>query len=179
MANNIKIFCIIFILTLVGCASVPNYKDSDLLPIGDLYKIEGEYKNIPTNVEYRSYKTFDNVIDWRKKKSDTSKIAFVKVKVLNEKFIQFSFINEQSENKVIKVKYKIEQNGFVTLKNRNFKLTGLPYIFGGYEINKVQLGITKENQLILNGTKVDEGAVLLILPATIPKSDFVYKFEKI
>jgi len=175
-----KNFKVIFFLTFTvfGCATIPKYKDADLIAIGNITNIEGVYENVPSNVEYRTYKTFDNAINWRKSKNDTIKFTSVKVKVLGDKLIQFTFLNTRNETKIINSKYKLNRNGFVTLKNRNFKLTGLPYIFGGYQINKIELGLTNQNQLILNGTKIDEGAILIIMPATIPKTAFIYKFER-
>lgn len=175
-----KYFIIILLLTVtfLSCATIPKYKDADLSAIKNISNIEGVYENVPSNVEYRAYKTFDNAINWRKSKDDTIKFSSVKVKVLGDKLIQFTFLNTSNATKVINAKYKLKRNGFVTLKNRNFKLTGLPYVFGGYQINKVELGLTNQNQLILNETKIDEGAILIIIPAGFPKDTFMYKFER-
>ena len=178
MISKYSIIILFLTVTVFGCATIPHYKDADLTAIGNITNIEGVYENIPSNVEYRAYQTFDNSINWRKSKDDTVKFSSVEVKVLGDKVIQFTFLNNRNATKVINVKYKLMLNSFVALKNRNFKLTGLPYVFGGYQINKVELGLTNHNQLILNGTHIDEGAILFIMPAGIPRSTFIYKFER-
>ena len=178
MISKYSIIILFLTVTVFGCATIPHYKDADLTAIGNITNIEGIYENIPMNVEYRAYKTFDNAINWRKSKDDTIKFNSVEVKVLGDKVIQFTFLNTRNAKKIINAKYKLKRNGFVTLKNRNFKLTGLPYVFGGYQINKVELGLTNQNQLILNGIQIDEGAILIIMPAGIPRSTFIYKFDR-
>jgi hypothetical protein len=178
MTKIIKAILFIVSLAFVSCANIRKYNDSDFTPITDLNKIEGEYENIPFNSEYRTYATFENVINWRKKKSDSIKFSSVKLKIIDDKLIQFTFTNKAGNIKSITAKYNINENGFVSLKNRNFKLTGLPYIFGGYQINKVELGLTNLNQLIVNGSLIDEGAILIILPAGLPKDNYTYKFQR-
>jgi len=178
MIKFTKILFSISFLINVSCANLREYKEPDFQPIDDVRKIEGEYDNVPFNIKNQSYATFNNVIDWRKKKSDTIKFSSVSLKVLNDKLIQFNFANKTGNIKSVTAKYKVKKDGFVSLKNSNFKLTGLPYIFGGYELNKVEIGLTNSNQLILNGTKIDEGAILIILPASFPKTNYTYKFER-
>lgn len=57
------------------------------------------------------------------------------------------------------------------------KASGIPYILGGIVITKIEQGKTKLNQLIINGTIIDESAILLV-PVSFPKKDFTYKFKK-
>ena len=173
-----KFKIVLFLLLIVGCAPIRKYADSDYKKINDISKIEGQYENYSVNSENKNYNSFYGIINWRKKQSDSTKFSTVNVKVLNKKLLRFSFTNSTGNKKDINVKYKIVENGFVALKNRNFKLTGLPYIFGGYQINKVELGLTNQNQLILNGTKIDEGAILIIMPASMPKTNYTCKFER-
>jgi len=162
----------------VSCANVRKYGEADYIPIREAKKLEGNFENIPFNLEYRTYNTFDNAINWRKKKSDTVvKFSSVNLKILDHRFIQFSFTNEKGDVKTITANYSIKEDGFVSIKNRNFRLTGLPFIFGDYEINKVELGLTNTNQLILNGTRVKEGAFLIIFWSP-PGWKYLYEFER-
>jgi len=176
--NNYKIVCFFFFLIFFGCAAIPEYKDLDLVPIKDVSLIEGEYENIPFNKEYRIYGTFDNVINWRTKPADSTKFSSVRVNIIKSKLIGFTFTNTKDEKKVVYTKWKLHKNGFIRLKNRNFRIIGLPYIFGSYQINKTDLALTENNELILNGTNVDEGAILVILPLGLPASNFTYKFKR-
>lgn len=45
-------------------------------------------------------------------------------------------------------------------------------------IKKIEIGKDKLNRLIVNGTEIDESAILLI-PISLPKSNFSYKFQTI
>ena len=141
-------------------------------------EIEGEYENISSenkNIKLRSIKSY---IDFRNKIKDTTEIRSVKISVLNDKKIQFSFKTVNGTENNYQSNYKFSKNGLILLKNKNFRLTGLPYIFGGYQINKTELGLTKQNQLFLKGVKVDEGAILIILQASIPKTNFREKYNR-
>lgn len=178
MTTITKLSILISSSIFVSCANLRNYNESDFVAIKDSKELEGNYENIPFNIQYRTYATFENVINWREKKSDTIKYSSVNLKILNTNSIQFKFTNKTGNEKIVRAKYKINKNGFLSLKNRNFKLTGLPYIFGGYEINKVELGLTNSNQLILNGAKIDDGAILIIFPASLPRTDYIYKFQR-
>ncbi len=56
-------------VTVFGCATIPHYKDPDLIAIGNITNIKGVYENVPSNVEYRTYETFNKAINWRKVKA--------------------------------------------------------------------------------------------------------------
>ena len=176
--TSILFFLFVIIGLLQSCASIKNYEENDLKKIAYAKEIEGEYENISSenkNLKHRSIKSY---IDFRNKIKDKTEIRSVKISVLNDKKIQFSFKTMNGTKNNYVSSYKLNKNGFILLKNKNFRLTGLPYIFGGYQINKTELGLTKQNQLILNGVKVDEGAILIILPASFPKTNFREKYNK-
>lgn len=179
MKNSISFFLIILLFLEFSCASVPHYTENDLATITNLKTIEGEYENLPFNHEQRNYKTFDKAINWREKQNDNMRFSSVRVNVENDNLLKFTFVDNLTGNKVVYAKCKINQNGLVDLKNKNFRLTGLPYIFGGYQLNKIQVGFTKNSELVLTGVMVDEGAILVVFPASVPKSNYTYKFKKI
>lgn len=170
------------ILPLIGllcsCASIKKYEESDLKEIRNVKEIEGEYENKSFENENLKYSSIKSYIDFRNRVKDTSEIKSVKILILNDKKIQFTFKTENGNESNYETEYKLSANGLIFLKNKNFRLTGLPYIFGGYQINKTELGLTKENQLILNGVKVDKGAILIILPASFPKTNFRNRYNR-
>ncbi|GGI24719.1 hypothetical protein [Pedobacter mendelii] len=170
------------ILPLIGllcsCASIKKYEESDLKEIRNVKEIEGEYENKSFENENLKYTSIKSYIDFRNRVKNTSEIKSVKILILNDKKIQFTFKTENGNESNYETEYKLSANGLIFLKNKNFRLTGLPYIFGGYQINKTELGLTKENQLILNGVKVDEGAVLIILQASFPKTNFRNRYNR-
>ena len=175
-----KLFFLLLIGLLQSCASINKYEEDDLKKISNVKEIEGEYKNKSSENENLKYRNIKSYIDIRNKIKDTTEINSVKIIILNDKKIQFSFKTVNGTENIYESNYKLNKNGLILLKNKNFRLTGLglPYIFGGYQINKTELGLTKQNQLILNGVKVDEGAILLILPASFPKTNFREKYNK-
>lgn len=174
-----KFIFLIFIGLFYSCASIKKYDETDLKPINNISEIEGEYSNRAFENENLKYKTVQNIIDFRKKIKDTTEFESVKIIVLDNKNIQFTFKAKNEKEAKYETEYELKENGFIYLKNNNFRLTGLPYIFGGYQINKTELGLTKQNELVLNGIKIDEGAILVILPASIPKTNFTNKYKRI
>lgn len=176
--TSILFFLFVIIGLLQSCASIKNDEENDLKKMMHAKEIEGEYENISSenkNIKLRSIKSY---IDFRNKIKDTTEIRSVKISVLNDKKIQFSFKTVNGTENNYQSNYKFSKNGLILLKNKNFRLTGLPYIFGGYQINKTELGLTKQNQLFLKGVKVDEGAILIILQASIPKTNFREKYNR-
>ena len=176
--NYKKYLLLIFIGLFCSCASIKKYEESDLKEIKNVKEIEGTFENSETQKRKLNHQTIKSIIDFRNKIKDTSEIKSVEISVISESKIQFIFRTQNGkENKYI-TEYELNKNGLISLKNKNFRLTGLPYILGGYQINKTEIGLTKQNQLVLNGVKVDEGAILIILPASFPKTNFTYKYDR-
>jgi hypothetical protein len=178
--RTLKLRFLLSTVLFTSCASIKNYEENDLKKITNVKEIEGEYENKSSENENLKHKNIKSYIDFRNKIKDTTEIRSVKINILSDNKIQFLFRTENGNENNYESKYKLTKNGLILLKNKNFRLTGLglPYIFGGYQINKTELGLTKQNQLILNGVKVDEGAILIVLPASFPKTNFREKYNK-
>ena len=161
-----------------SCASINKYEESDLKKIINVKEIEGIFENSEAQNRELNHQTIKSVIDFRNKIKDTSEIISVEISIVSASTIQFIFRTENGKENKYSADYKLNKNGLISLKNKNFRLTGLPYIFGGYQINKTEVGLTQNNQLILNGVTVDEGAILIILPASFGKSHFTYKYDR-
>lgn len=178
--RTLKLIFLLSTVLFTSCASIKNYEENDLKKITNVKEIEGEYENKSSENENLKHKNIKSYIDFRNKIKDTTEIRSVKINILSDNKIQFLFRTENGTENNYESKYKLTKSGLILLKNKNFRLTGLglPYIFGGYQINKTELGLTKQNQLILNGVKVDEGAILIVLPASFPKTNFREKYNK-
>jgi hypothetical protein len=174
----IKYLLLISVGLFCSCASIKKYGESDLKEIKNVKEIEGIFENSETQNRKLNHQTIKSIIDFRNKIKDTSEIKSVEISVLSESKIQFIFRTHNGKENKYNTEYELNKNGLISLKNKNFRLTGLPYIFGGYRINKTEIGLTKQNQLVLNGVKVDEGAILIILPASFPKINFTYKYDR-
>jgi|SRR5690554_4763642 len=149
-------------LLFINCASLPKIESEDLQHITEknIAELNGIYSNFAENSEKYIHLTLSGRLTSLKLK-DT--ISEVKIEVLNDKEIRFSFLQNQMEINSKIVKYKLQNDGFLLLRNKNFRLHGIPWIFGDYEIRKYEFGLSKSGSLIMNGIEKREGAHLIIL----------------
>ena len=57
------------------------------------------------------------------------------------------------------------KKGMFYLNNKDLTINGIPFLIGGYESDKRRIGITKDNNLIVNTAIGNEGGVLFIIGA--------------
>lgn len=57
------------------------------------------------------------------------------------------------------------KNRMFYIENRFLSCTGIPFIFGGCVNNKRRIGLTKNNNLLINAAYSNEGALLLVFGA--------------
>jgi hypothetical protein len=55
------------------------------------------------------------------------------------------------------------KNGFFYLNNKKVKFNGIPYLFGGSRSEKTRIGLSKNNDLIVQTAIDNTGAFLLIV----------------
>ena len=165
------------LLVVYGCGTIPKSKQADFLPLKDAREIEGEYENYPDNNTKHEYQTINNIINWKANKTDTSKVLRVKINATDQT-VEFVSYKLNGQINARKVKYVLKDNGFMLLKNRNFRLTGIPYILGYYDIKKIEIGLTNQKDLIINGIEESEGALLFVLGSSSPKHHFEYTFKR-
>lgn len=158
-----NIFYTIMVIFFCNCGSLPKYKKDDLKPITNEKQIEGVYKNYKTDSLKLLHNSLNGEINWRKKEVDSTKYSSVKITVLNNKRLQFDFQVENEIKKSKIVKYRLRNNGFIKLRNRNFRICGIPLIFGEYEVKKYELGLNHNNDLILHSIDDSGGGILIIL----------------
>lgn len=161
-------------LLFINCASLPKFESEDLQHITDknISELNGIYSNFAENSEKHIHLTLSGRLTSSKLK-DT--ISEVKIEVLNENKIRFSFLQNQMEIDSKIVEYKLQNDGFLLLRNKNFRLHGIPWIFGDYEIRKYEIGLTNSGSLIMNGVEKREGAHLIILWSP----SYNYKFSDV
>lgn len=149
-------------LLFINCASLPKYESENLRQLTDknIAQINGTYSNFAENSEKHIHLSLSGRLTSEKLK-DT--VSDVKIEILNSKEIRFSFLKTQKEIASKIVKCKLQKDGFLLLKNKNFRLHGIPWIFGDYEIRKYEIGLTTSGNLIMNGVEKRKGAHLIIL----------------
>ena len=167
------------LLFIQSCLTVSKYQKSETTPLKDIRLLEGTYSNFNNNgINYRNAY---QLINWKANKTysaDTACFATFNIKVVNHKKINFAFQDSSGRSFSKAVKFKLKDNQFLLLKNRNFRLTGLPYILGYYDIKKLELGLDKNNDLIINGVEKGEGAILIVLGSGYPKTNFSLEYSR-
>jgi len=147
---------------MLNCGGIPKYKDNNQ-KITKATQIEGEYKNFDNDSLKFYHNSINGEINWRPKHIDTTKFTSVKIQVLNDKRLKLDFISNSTILKSRIIKYRLRNNGFIKLRNRSFRVSGIPYIFGDYKLFKYEMGLTQTNDLILHGHKEEAGGILVVL----------------
>ena len=101
----------------------------------------------------------------------------VKVEIVNENRISFSLLKNENKIDSISLNYKIRKDGFIYLKNKNFKTKWIPIICGNFEVDRTKIGLNNENNLIISNSYFIYGAVLVIIGDT-RKSKFSSEYKR-
>jgi len=103
-------------------------------------------------------------LNWRQENSiDSTKISSVKIKILNNKMLKIDFTLNHKTLKSKIIKYRLRNNGFIKLRNNNVKISGIPFIFGEYDVNKYEIALNNNRDLILHGIEDSQGGLIIIL----------------
>ncbi|MBE0392210.1 hypothetical protein HNQ02_003153 [Flavobacterium sp. 7E] len=168
-----KYFIILISILFISCASFGDEKSKfQKINISNVTTLNGNYSVFAIKKSNKSYPYFDNANEkfyrkYGRDKSDTIKFDTInggdfKILVKNEKEINLEFI---ANNKILKsqtLKYKIKDDGFLHIKNKNTLIWGIPYLFGGVDVRKVRIALSENNDLIINDVFDSSGAFLLI-----------------
>lgn len=157
-------------LFMVGCGSISDYQGAYgsviALNASNVEKLNGTYTNFPvTQDSSLSYQSLSHNLNWRenKKGQDTLQISEVKIQIMDEEYLDLSYLDKQKVVYTKRIKYRLQKNGFVFLKNKNLRVIGIPYILGEYDVNKFELGLNANEDLIINGFTREGGGVLIVL----------------
>lgn len=166
---------ITLLLPVVGltssCANLKPTTINNQIRIESAREIEGRYSNVALNhPEYR-YHDLKALIDHTNQIETNDSIVSVGVKVLNGKELQFEFTGQNQSNYRYTSNYELK-DGRIILRNRSFRLTGIPYLLGGYQYNKTELSLTNDKSLLVRSLQKEDGAFLIIIPASLPRSNF-------
>lgn len=153
----------VFTVLLYSCGGIKKFKDVNFRPIESAEEIEGVFNNMLEDSLKFHHNSFNGEINWRKKNRDTTSFESFEIKVLNEKLLKIDFYKNNKLSKSRLLRYRLRNNGFLKLRNQNFRISGIPYIFGEYDIVKFELGLTKANNLILHGYREHSGGLLIVL----------------
>ncbi|WPR70235.1 hypothetical protein SLW70_09785 [Flavobacterium sp. NG2] len=128
--------------------------------------------------------TFYNEIDrslsnWNIGKEFAENFYF-KLSVLNSKIIHINYYHSEVEESIRQhtLKYKLNKNGYVYLKNRNFKIIGIPYIFGAFSLKRNRITLNDANNLVFETSEFVSGGVALLMVIPIGKEKYLKIYER-
>lgn len=165
---------ILLLIVFSACTSVKPIDNAKR--IFSAKEIEGNYNNASINHTNLNYHNLSRIIDFQDK-TKMADVTSVEIKILNDNEIEFLFTDKYGSLKRYNSKYFLE-DGKLYLKNKNFRLTGIPYLFGGYKVNKTTLAKGENGDLLISAVQIDEGAFLFVIPASTPKSYFQNSYSK-
>jgi hypothetical protein len=192
--KNIKLILLLFIFT--NCASYSR-KEFKI----ELVKIKSiEYLSLNGKYESKPFRFFGEQSNWNTEDSLKTKNLlgvyeriqnkapyYDKTEILDYEFIKLNFkpngkllyelILNDSVIKKDSVNYKVN-NGMIKLKNSFYKCEGVPFLLGGCRNGRIRLGISKNNNLILNKSYDQYGALLIVFGAGL-NNNSTYEYRKI
>ena len=173
MKNVIKTILLAF--TICSCASfrtriVRNVK-AEIAPT-ELSVIDGTYSMNPSNYfnekgeSYEpNYKTRLNMYHYlRLSDSEADSLANyqVTIKTLKNNLIQCVLKKDDVSIDSVEIRGSLRSNGMFHFKDNELECFGIPYILGGCSQSKVRIGISKNNELLINSAYNSEAALLIL-----------------
>ncbi|MDR7210762.1 hypothetical protein [Flavobacterium piscis] len=176
------VFAIGLVINLFGCASFSKKKfkkQLENLKVENISKLEGNYSLNPIK-SYTSSGETQVVGDSLKnnnayqfmvnpnfgKKTELSHVLEENKYLLNLKFENANLLSIKVfqnsmiiKDTVLSGKYK---KGMFYLDNKFLECSGIPYLFGGCRNNKRRIGLTKDDNLLINEAVNNEGALLFM-----------------
>jgi hypothetical protein len=83
------------------------------------------------------------------------------IKLIENHQIEVSYLKHKISFRKFILEYDLREDGYIYLKNRNFKILGIPFLWGGIDIRKLRLNCV-DNYLIIEEVYHSSGAILLI-----------------
>ena len=185
---------LISLIVVTSCASFPNRVPPSPINKTNLINLNGTYSlkhnhaastTDSTSMWYSSeaelspnYTFFDelnNGVFVKSIKIDTSKQYTFFLKILNSNKMQLDYHENDSIIRSNKIRYSLRNDGYVYLHHRNFKIIGIPYLFGGFHKKRNRLTLTLEQNLHFETSEFMSGGIFLLKVVPLNKS----KYQKI
>lgn len=169
------------VLIVMGTTSCIGMKPATLenrIYIKDAKELQGSYSNISSGNPQHAYEQLKDRIDHTGRIKNTDSITSVTVSVTDDRKLAFTFLDRNQKRYQYAVKYKLK-DGNVFLRNKNFILQGIPFLLGGYKLNRSELSLTSTGDLLLRSAEREDGAILLIFPASLPPSHFENVYRRV
>lgn len=109
---------------------------------------------------------------------DSSKSYYFILKVLDSKHMEIDYLENEKTIRQQTIKYKLKGDGYLYLKNRNFKIKGIPYLIGSFDVKKIRLTLNKEKNLLLETSEFSSGGVALLMVYPVGKLKYQKIYER-
>ena len=193
-----KTFIFIFSILFLGCAPFSKkieFKDYSVLKENNLSKLNGVYEvktfkairkfnnskpKISDNDSINRFSLFEIIKstnkDIRNDVDNNTSDYTVRININNSEVMSFTLLKNEKAIDSAKVKYIIK-DGFVYLKNKNFKTLGVPGLAGNFEVDRTKIGLNNDGNLIVYNSYYIYGAILFIIGDT-RKQSFGSQYKK-
>ena len=174
----------LLLFQLIGCASFTNnFPSNDFTKITQNYieKLNGKYRIYPIKDSTKTKNIYKDLtgVWWRAKKNNlklnNDSKYHVEIKAISSS--QLNLIVFENEIEIAKKKLKGNLKNGMFYINQKISISGLPYIFGTFVVDKKRIGLSKNN-LIIDKVNHEFGAVFLIFTAGFKHLEF-QEYERI
>jgi hypothetical protein len=176
--KNINLLFLLGTIAVIlhSCAFPKTYTNNSILTEHNLASLNGQYNFMPqtdssTNLTYiesdYANERFYRCSNLKGRYCfDTTQIDFVdkysfKLNIQNKENLEISYFRDTTLFRQLMFKFKLTNDGFLLIKNRNFRVLGLPYIIGGIDIKKRRLSLENGN-LVIDEVYHSSGGTLII-----------------
>jgi hypothetical protein len=180
--------CISVALVLVSCSIFsPKVIPGDKIHLQqtDLDKFSGTYKLFPyleidengsfPRKEKNAYTNLHNYIGEKTIEFDSTLNYSVNIQVLSQNRLLFIFQSDKEVLEQIEINGELKKDGLFYLDNNIRECDGIPYVLGRCYIRKGRVGLTKENDLLLNIARENFGGFLFLSSGRKINSTLIYK----
>lgn len=165
------LFGLLISLLGIGCLSYPETVSN--VPVSDqtMTSLEGVYEFEPYLVDYNSeeefapVRSFDALLNRTILRGPSESWIPVgrsfEIK-FSENRINFIWDNEAGGKQEVSLKMELDEDDYLRIKNKNFKVIMIPYLLGGVDVTKVRMTINERGDLVCDVINHRSGAVLFV-----------------
>jgi hypothetical protein len=197
------LFYFVLINFTFGCASFPKKREpSSSLNLQNITNINGKYgiKEVysgPTKDTSTAWKnawnfsesdlgfrpTFFDELNFgvfvkEMKINSSSKYSFT-IKILNTKKLKIDYFENDSIIRENIIRYRLKKDGYLYLNHKNFKIIGIPYLFGGFNKKRNRITLNKDHNLLFETSEFMSGGLFLLMVNPLSKMKYEKVYQRI
>jgi len=181
MKKLVLLFLVVLLNT--NCAGFKNPTGSGNFNKNNLSEIDGTYKNISSSGTETLTEVFDrdtNIFAFLKggdNKYDKIKDVKLILKIINNKRLNVKIIDSDNLLFDKNLKVKLKKDGFLYLREKQFMIEGIPFVAGGWNVQKSCFTIDKNHNLQVQLNYFFYMAILVVISDAKTTNSY-FTFEK-